>query len=101
MNDRPATPTNAECWRRRYEELREQAAGSTPGAIAENSPGLAVLVRKGMAAWMLAWREPLSCCEVAAGEKKEPRIDPGPDWQREAAIVLASMTLSHLKQLNS
>jgi hypothetical protein len=101
VNARPAQPADLECWRRRYEDLRGQAAGRAWPAMAEDSLGLAVLMRKGMAAWMRAWHEPLSCGEVALGEKKEPRVDPGPAWQREAAMLLASMALSHLKQLNS
>lgn len=97
MNGQPVQPTDAKCWKRRYEELRQQAAGGALPAMAKDFLGLAVLTRQGMAGWMRVWQEPLSCCEVAAGETKELRVIPGPAWEREAAILLASMALSHLR----
>lgn len=102
MNERPATETDADGWRKRYEELRARVTGGTPATIAEDTLGLAVLVRKGMAAWVRAWQEPPACCGVVDEATSQGlRIDPGADWRREAASLLASMTLSHLRQPNS
>ena len=50
----------AQCWTRRYEQLREQVLADD-NFIATDRRGLTVLIREGMAAWMRAWHEPLSC----------------------------------------
>jgi hypothetical protein len=59
-NRLPTFQEKAHCWTRRYEQLREQVLAGD-NSIATDRRGLAVLIREGMAAWMRAWHEPLSC----------------------------------------
>jgi hypothetical protein len=84
-------------WTRRYEELREGAAGG--GLIGSDYRGMSVLIRQGLVAWMGAWRDPLcSATWVAAREAESPPITLARSWQREATLLLANMALSHLKR---
>ena len=86
----------AQCWTRRYEQLREQVLAGD-NFIATDRRGLAVLIRAGMAAWMRAWHEPLSCAVAAAAPKAEAlSMSLGASWQQEATRLLVNMTLSHL-----
>jgi hypothetical protein len=89
--------TSKEDWTRRYEELREGAAGG--GLIGSDYQGMSVLIRQGLVAWMRAWRDPLcSATWVAACAIESQPIPPGRSWQREATLLLANMALSHLKR---
>jgi hypothetical protein len=54
----------AQCWTRRYEQLREQVL-TGDNSIATDRRGLTVLIAEGMAAWMRAWHEPLCCSRSA------------------------------------
>ena len=86
----------AQCWTRRYEQLREQVLAGD-NFIATDRRGLTVLIREGMAAWMRAWHEPLSCSVAAAAPKAEAlSMSLGGSWQQEATRLLVNMTLSHL-----
>jgi len=71
MNSQPAQPEQPRCWTRRYEELREEA---TRGVIAWDCRGASVLIRHGVAAWMRAWREPLSRSGTSAVEAENRPI---------------------------
>ncbi|HEY5770114.1 MAG TPA: hypothetical protein VIS71_09745 [Terrimicrobium sp.] len=83
-------------WTRRYEELREGAAG---GLIGSDCPGMSVLIRRGLVAWMRAWRDPLSSATgVPACAAESHPIPAGRSWQREATLLLANMALSHLRR---
>ena len=86
----------AQCWTRRYEQLREQVLAGD-NSIATDRRGLTVLIAEGMAAWMRAWHEPLSCSvAVAAPEAEALSMRLGESWQQEATRLLVNMTLSHL-----
>jgi hypothetical protein len=88
----------AQCWTRRYEQLREQVLAGD-NSIATDRRGLAVLIREGMAAWMRAWHEPL-CCSVAAAapEAEALSMSPGESWQQEATrLLLAQRGLADVK----
>ena len=86
----------APCWTRRYEQLREQVLAAD-NFIATDRRGLTVLIREGMAAWMRAWHEPLSCSVAVAVPKAEAlSMRLGESWQQEATRLLVNMTLSHL-----
>jgi hypothetical protein len=86
----------AQCWTRRYEQLREQVLAGD-NCIATDRRGLTVLIRQGMAAWMRAWHEPL-CCPVAAAPKAEAvPMRLRESWQQEATRLLVNMALSHLR----
>jgi len=99
----PSFEQKAQCWTRRYEQLREQVLADN-NTIATDRRGLAVLIREGMAAWMRAWHEPL-CCSVAAAAPEPEALSTSlaESWQQEATRLLVNMTLSHLspKAFNS
>jgi hypothetical protein len=54
----------AHCWTRRYEQLR-QGIMSRGGLTATDGPGLCVMIRQGLIAWMRAWQDPLGCPAAA------------------------------------
>ena len=84
-------------WTRRYEELREEAAGG--GLIGSDCRGTSVLIRRGLVAWMRTWRDPLCSATGVSGCAAENHpIPAGGSWQREATLLLANMALSHLKR---
>ena len=86
----------APCWTRRYEQLREQVLAGD-NSIATDCRELTVLIAEGMAAWMRAWHEPLSCSVAVAVPKAEAlSMRLGESWQQEATRLLVNMTLSHL-----
>jgi hypothetical protein len=92
----PTFQEEAHCWTRRYEQLREQVLAGD-NSIATDRPGLAVLIREGMAAWMRAWHEPLSSSVAAAApEAAALSTSLRESWQQEATRLLVNMTLSHL-----
>ena len=87
----------AQCWTRRYEQLREQVLAGD-NSIATDRRGLTVLIAEGMAAWMRAWHEPLSCSVAAAASEAEAlSMSLRESWQQEATRLLVNMTLSHLQ----
>jgi hypothetical protein len=88
----------AQCWTRRYEQLREQVLAGDNSAT--DRRGLTVLIAEGMAAWMRAWHEPLFCSVAAAAPEAEAlSMSLGESWQQEATRLLVNMTLSHLKAI--
>jgi hypothetical protein len=86
----------AQCWTRRYEQLREQVLAGD-NCIATDRRGLTVLIRQGMAAWMRAWHEPLCCPVAAAPEAEAVAMRLRESWQQEATRLLVNMALSHLR----
>jgi transposase len=86
----------AQRWTRRYEQLREQVLAR--GALIDtDSRGLSLLIRQGVAAWMRAWQDPLSCCcAPELGAENRPMIPPD-SWQQKATRLLVNMALSHLR----
>jgi hypothetical protein len=86
----------AQCWTRRYEQLREQVLAGD-NCIARDRRGLTVLIRQGMAAWMRAWHEPLCCPVAAAPEAEAVPMRLRESWQQEATRLLVNMALSHLR----
>jgi hypothetical protein len=86
----------AQCWTRRYEQLREQVLAGD-NCIATDRRGLTVLIRQGMAAWMRAWHEPLCCPVAAAPEAEAVPMRLRESWQQEATRLLVNMALSHLR----
>ena len=86
----------AQCWTRRYEQLREQVLAGD-NSIATDRRGLTVLIAEGMAAWMRAWHEPLCCPVAAAPEAEAVPMRLRESWQQEATRLLVNMALSHLR----
>jgi hypothetical protein len=76
----------------RYEELREIALNHGQRV---NNHGLSLFIRRGMVAWMLAWKAFLPPpCEVAwKGQYPAGRQLPG-EVQQELVMALVSMALN-------
>ncbi len=74
----------------RYEELRGQALGL--GGLVAGGRGWALLVRRGMLAWIRAW----SSCGPSASESPAASSNPlTPDQSGDVVQILVSMALSH------
>jgi hypothetical protein len=86
----------AQCWTRRYEQLREQVLARDT-LIGIESRGLILLIRQGVVAWMRAWHDPLSCRCVAELQAQSQPIIPPDSWQQEATRLLVNMALSHFR----
>jgi hypothetical protein len=86
----------AQCWTRRYEQLREQVLAKDT-LIGTDFRGLSLLIRQGVVAWMRGWCEPLPFPAVAALEAQNRPIIARESWQKEATRLLANMALSHFK----
>lgn len=81
-----------------YESLRNRWRGET--AQVTGRPGMALLLRDGMASWMQAWRDragPESRIERALGN---PTPDPCGDPD-ELVMALANMALSAGKEIGA
>ena len=72
----------------RYEELRRIALGRS-GAQAQ---GLALLMRRGMSAWMQAWSQCVAPPLAPAQSPDDQEVCPV-QLHREVAMLLASMVL--------
>jgi hypothetical protein len=85
------SPTAGEA-RQRYEELRKEALADQ-GAGA--GLGLALLLRKGLAAWLRAWAQCAPPPAPVPGSPNEPFL---PSPRNEAILILAAMALSQLQE---
>jgi len=83
-----------EMWKSRYEQLRQQALEPS-ATVAQDRWGLGLLIRKGVAGWMRAWRDPSGCFDMAAVDQVTSVSAPRCSWQQEATLLLANMALSH------
>jgi hypothetical protein len=100
MKNQATLQPEAQCWTRRYEQLREQVLARDT-LIGTDSRGLSLLIRRGVAAWMQVWHDPLSCCGVAELQAQSRPINPPNSWQQEATRLLVNMALSHLRPYNA
>jgi hypothetical protein len=83
-----------QAWKERYEQLRQQALGQS-NALTSDRWGLGLLLGRGLAGWMGAWRDPSPGSEPITGQRS-PTFDCLPSsWQQEVTLVLANMALSH------
>ena len=96
MKNSPIRQEEAHCWTRRYEQLR-QGIISRGGLTATDGPGVCVMIRQGLIAWMRAWQDPLGCPAAALQIEVRPIITPKESWQQEATRLLVNMALGHLK----
>ena len=83
-----------EVWKSRYEKLRQQSLEPSD-TDAQDRWGLGLLLRKGVAGWMRAWRDPSVCFDAAAADQVTSIGVPRCSWQQEATLLLANMALSH------
>lgn len=86
----------------RYEVLRTHAVARRHASASRD--GLVVLLRQGVAAWMVAWsRLPAPWTPPAPPAQTErQRSSPSPlpdDASPEVVRILAAMTLSHLREV--
>jgi hypothetical protein len=100
MKNQTTFQPEAQCWTRRYEQLRELVLARDT-LIGTDSSGLNLLIRRGVAAWMGAWQDPLSCCCVVELQAQSRPINPPDSWQQEATRLLVNMALSHLRNCNA
>ncbi len=81
-----------------YEALRAQATRECPGITTPR--GLALLLRQGMPAWMLAWSD---CVPVTRTTATRTTNDKGTglldSLHSEVAVLLASMALQSQKEV--
>lgn len=98
MKSPPTFQQEAHCWARRYEQLRQQVLAGD-NLIATDCRGLTLLIRQGMAAWMRAWHDPLSCSAATAALQTEaPPMSLTEAWQQEATRLLVNMAFSHFNR---
>jgi hypothetical protein len=95
VKNSPTRQEEAHCWTRRYEQLR-QGIISRGGLTATDGPGVCVMIRQGLIAWMRAWQDPLGCPGAALQIEAQPIITPIESWQQEATRLLVNMALGHL-----
>jgi len=88
------TSADKPAWKERYEQLRQQALGQS-AALTSDRWGLGLLLRRGLAGWMRAWRDPSSCSEPITPPRSPTSDGPPCSWQQEITLVLANMALSH------
>ncbi len=83
----------------RYEVLRTQTM-ARPATAPRH--GLAVLLRRGVAAWMDAWSELPAPAERPRREEYQQQLSPLPDnASAEAVRILASMALGHIEEVHT
>jgi hypothetical protein len=88
------SPATATLWKQRYEALRQLAIGGRQ--ILETDPlGLVLLLRQGVAGWMLSWSESAQTPALQRAPVPEAVV-PTSAWQHQLTEVLAAMSLAHL-----
>ena len=88
------TTSEPAAWTERYESLRRYVLEGR--AVLQAQPlGLILWMTKGLAGWMNEWSK-LSQLEPARPNAVWPPSSTG-SWQKELTMLLAQMTLSHLR----
>lgn len=75
-----------------YEQLRNQVAGVRPVSILSKTKGMALLLHRGMSAWM----EAITDFIPAKSKVQERIIEPNPYEQIELVNLLANMFLENI-----
>ena len=79
----------------RYEELRLEAIGR--GSFSGSGQGLALVLRKGLTAWMEAWSRCVSPSNIVSHRQDSAAdVKPAPGMQTELVQVLATMALEQV-----
>jgi hypothetical protein len=80
-------------WTTRYEEMRERAMAKS--SLIDHAHGYALLIRRGLVAWMKAWPRPAQepPCNLGLNSQAAAFAVPAPLLQ-SAASVLVNMILS-------
>jgi hypothetical protein len=82
-----------ELWRQRYEALREHAMGGR-NRLAAPPLGLHLLRCQGLAGWMQRWTD---ATEPNSSASAPIPLPGGPVWQEQLTVLLAQMTLPHIR----
>ncbi len=92
------TQTRASEHAARYEALRCHALEPHHAPVARD--GLAVLLRRGVAAWMDAWsRLPAPAVRTVQDERQRPPLPV--DTSAEVVRLLAALALGHLREVHA
>ena len=98
-------PLPGEMWTTRYEDLRRQVVEEHRQL--DRGAGLALLVQRGVAAWMQAWPEGIAPLpprgvplDSANAVPAEPICLPG-DLRHQMTLILANMVLGHQERATS
>ncbi len=75
----------------RYEELRAYAVGAVPGSVPR---GLALLVRRGVSAWVQGWASCAPACRAPTEPAAGGVSTTGTRTQAELVMALVTMALS-------
>jgi len=79
-----------------YEALRRRVLGEEDATY--GGCGWALLIRKGMAAWMDAWSTTLNASAGKARTEAVESVGFLPEIQKELVMVMAGMALHHGKE---
>lgn len=79
-----------------YERLRNDALRLCPGRTP--APGLALFLRKGMAAWMQTWKPYLATDDATTAPPPAPSLDGSIEIRAQIASILAAMILSRQRE---
>jgi len=86
--DRPGADEDGRALVERYESLRERALDARPDGY---RLGLGVLLGRGVACWMLTWRE---CAPAQLASPASPLPAPAGEASEEIVRVLATMAFA-------
>jgi hypothetical protein len=100
---KPAAPATGVTYRAddllaRYEELRRAALGDQGAGL---GVGLGVLVRRGMAAWMVACSSPGGQAASATGARSTLGAGMPQAVQAEIVVLLAGMALGSMQEVTA
>ncbi|MGH7943627.1 MAG: hypothetical protein ACREH8_15920 [Opitutaceae bacterium] len=84
-------------WVERYEALRQHVLVGRQQLAAEPL-GLGLVRGRGVVGWMEAWRQ-AGATEPMAPTPLPPRIPDAPGWQHDLTVLLAEMTVQHLRPI--
>jgi len=91
----PQPVRNSQTFVDRYEELRLEAI--CRGSFSSSGQGMALVLRKGLVAWMEAWSRSVSATNIIPQRQiGAGGVKPAPGMQAELVQVLATMALEQV-----
>ena len=81
-----------ELWTTRYEEMRERAMAKSSSI--DHARGYALLIRRGLVAWMRAWPRPARSRAIGSSSPTAAALTVPPHLLHSAASVLVNMIVS-------
>lgn len=89
-------PLPSDLWTQRYESLRRHVVEDRQ-ILATDPLGLRILRCCGVAGWMRCWAEPAARAAQPPLSAAPPPSAASSDWQHELTVVLAQITVRHLR----